>query len=111
MLMVWLDCLMFFLFKHKTAYDMRISYWSSDVCSSDLKMHANGEDFVVVDARNSTNPTTNAMARRMGDRNRGIGFNQLAVMLDCEDADARLMFRSEERRVGKECGSKCRYRW
>src|SRR3546814_8595841 len=27
---------MFFFFKHKTAYDMRISDWSSDVCSSDL---------------------------------------------------------------------------
>src|SRR3546814_7715343 len=26
----------FFFFKQKTAYDMRISYWSSDVCSSDL---------------------------------------------------------------------------
>src|SRR3546814_9486951 len=25
-----------FLFKHKTAYEMRISGWSSDVCSSDL---------------------------------------------------------------------------
>src|SRR3546814_2905096 len=25
-----------FLFKHKTAYEMRISDWSSDVCSSDL---------------------------------------------------------------------------
>src|SRR3546814_2157338 len=28
---------MFFFFKQKTAYDMRISDWSSDVCSSDLK--------------------------------------------------------------------------
>src|SRR3546814_10425582 len=27
---------MFFLFKQKTAYEMRMSYWSSDVCSSDL---------------------------------------------------------------------------
>src|SRR3546814_2509630 len=27
---------MFFLFKQKTAYEMRISDWSSDVCSSDL---------------------------------------------------------------------------
>src|SRR3546814_5957774 len=27
----------FFFFKHKTAYEMRISDWSSDVCSSDLK--------------------------------------------------------------------------
>src|SRR3546814_6977312 len=29
-------CLMFFFFKQKTAYEMRISDWSSDVCSSDL---------------------------------------------------------------------------
>src|SRR3546814_20958075 len=28
--------LVFFLFKQKTAYEMRISDWSSDVCSSDL---------------------------------------------------------------------------
>src|SRR3546814_3093036 len=28
--------LYFFFFKQKTAYEMRISYWSSDVCSSDL---------------------------------------------------------------------------
>src|SRR3546814_9253229 len=29
-------CLLVFFFKQKTAYDMRISDWSSDVCSSDL---------------------------------------------------------------------------
>src|SRR3546814_9833710 len=29
-------CLYFFFFKQKTAYEMRISDWSSDVCSSDL---------------------------------------------------------------------------
>src|SRR3546814_5999896 len=36
---ILLDSLMFvfFLFKQKTAYEMRISDWSSDVCSSDLK--------------------------------------------------------------------------
>src|SRR3546814_10504001 len=28
--------MLLFFFKHKTAYDMRISDWSSDVCSSDL---------------------------------------------------------------------------
>src|SRR3546814_10054988 len=33
----------FFLFKQKTAYEMRISDWSSDVCSSDLEV-AVGED-------------------------------------------------------------------
>src|SRR3546814_8168288 len=31
------ELLIFFFFKQKTAYDMRISDWSSDVCSSDLK--------------------------------------------------------------------------
>src|SRR3546814_2153922 len=31
-----LFCLIFFFFKQKTAYEMRISDWSSDVCSSDL---------------------------------------------------------------------------
>src|SRR3546814_7070227 len=31
-----LRCLFFFFFKQKTAYEMRISDWSSDVCSSDL---------------------------------------------------------------------------
>src|SRR3546814_5795422 len=31
-----LVCVLFFFFKQKTAYEMRISDWSSDVCSSDL---------------------------------------------------------------------------
>src|SRR3546814_17856101 len=31
-----LFCFLFFFFKQKTAYEMRISDWSSDVCSSDL---------------------------------------------------------------------------
>src|SRR3546814_7952632 len=31
--------LFFFFFKQKTAYEMRISDWSSDVCSSDLQSH------------------------------------------------------------------------
>src|SRR3546814_8244992 len=35
MLMFWL----IFFFKQKTAYEMRISDWSSDVCSSDLARH------------------------------------------------------------------------
>src|SRR3546814_3920271 len=35
--------LFFFFFKQKTAYEMRISDWSSDVCSSDLKVQQLGE--------------------------------------------------------------------
>src|SRR3546814_1087491 len=32
-------CVLFFFFKQKTAYEMRISDWSSDVCSSDLTIN------------------------------------------------------------------------
>src|SRR3546814_9140973 len=35
----WLVEFIFFFFKQKTAYEMRISDWSSDVCSSDLLGH------------------------------------------------------------------------
>src|SRR3546814_17196307 len=34
-------CVSLFFFKQKTAYEMRISDWSSDVCSSDLATHVN----------------------------------------------------------------------
>src|SRR3546814_5788955 len=33
----------FYFFKQKTAYEMRISDWSSDVCSSDLDRHQDGQ--------------------------------------------------------------------
>src|SRR3546814_7427720 len=35
--------LFFFFFKQKTAYEMRISDWSSDVCSSDLGLLADND--------------------------------------------------------------------
>src|SRR3546814_19241532 len=35
-----MSCFFFFFFKQKTAYEMRISDWSSDVCSSDLRRRA-----------------------------------------------------------------------
>src|SRR3546814_7762271 len=34
----------FFFFKQKTAYELRISDWSSDVCSSDLSVHVDPRD-------------------------------------------------------------------
>ncbi|TPG80220.1 diaminopimelate epimerase [Pseudomonas mandelii] len=72
------------------------------------KMHANGDDFVIVDSRNAVNPMTSTLARRMGDRTRGIGFNQLAVVLDCDDADARLMFWNADGSTLDVCGSATR---
>src|SRR3546814_18904104 len=44
--MLWslgVKVLFFFFFKQKTAYEMRISDWSSDVCSSDLSLEDDGE--------------------------------------------------------------------
>src|SRR3546814_14381080 len=35
-------CMFFFFFKQKTAYELRISDWSSDVCSSDLPSRRSG---------------------------------------------------------------------
>ena len=72
------------------------------------KMHANGDDFVIVDSRKSPNPVTSQLARRMGDRNRGVGFNQLAVVLDCDDADARLIFWNADGSTLQVCGSATR---
>src|SRR3546814_10158190 len=37
-----MNCMFFFFFKQKTAYEMRISDWSSDVCSSDLLLAERG---------------------------------------------------------------------
>src|SRR3546814_4974124 len=39
---------LFFFFKQKTAYEMRISDWSSDVCSSDLIVHVEGNRSVLM---------------------------------------------------------------
>src|SRR3546814_4600018 len=57
------DCLCVFFFKQKTAYEMRISDWSSDVCSSDLFDAAGdrGRQDVEVEGRHAA-----ARARRAG---------------------------------------------
>ena len=72
------------------------------------KMHANGDDFVVVDARGGVNFVTPEIARQLGDRNRGVGFNQLAVILDSEDCDGRLLFWNSDGTVLDTCGSATR---
>src|SRR3546814_1604818 len=95
---------MFFFFKQKTAYEMRISDWSSDVCSSDLvvvKIQRPGIDEVIdVDLR---------ALRRVGQ-----WLNRVKVVADRVDMPTlveEFATRSEERRVGKECVSTCRSRW
>src|SRR3546814_5185319 len=49
LLLLLFSCfLLFCFFKQKTAYEMRISDWSSDVCSSDLEAKALGTKVVLV---------------------------------------------------------------
>src|SRR3546814_8392722 len=92
-------CIVFvFFFKQKTAYEMRISDWSSDVCSSDLcpalrkcewlwPWHRLGQS---LRPPRSSGEGDRATLRRSRSPRSG---------------------RSEERRVGKECVSTCRSRW
>src|SRR3546814_4849628 len=99
---------LFFFFKQKPAYELRISDWSSDVCSSDLIL------FVVAwfaglfylprifvnlaqTAQADSKAVLLGMAQRLYRFMTPLGI--LAVA------------RSEERRVGKECVSTCRSRW
>ncbi|MFJ2407595.1 diaminopimelate epimerase [Pseudomonas sp. NPDC087814] len=73
-----------------------------------VKMHAHGDDFIVIDRRGQDDPITAEIARRLGDRHRGIGFNQLAVVLDCADAAARITFWNPNGTPLDTCGSATR---
>src|SRR3546814_5619578 len=88
----------FFFFKQKTAYEMRISDWSSDVCSSDLQE--------IADRPHIDRPDGAA-------RNRvSLRFTDVEIAVIAHRASQRSTERrSEERRVGKECVSTCRSRW
>src|SRR3546814_5845789 len=97
----------FFFFKQKTAYEMRISDWSSDVCSSDLQRRY---------------PSVGEPALEVGLVLLGMDERQLegkafltGDLPDDAVHDAEMHVgarrRSEERRVGKECVSTCRSRW
>src|SRR3546814_1989228 len=96
-------CCVFF-FKQKTAYEMRISDWSSDVCSSDLQ--------VVADRREAEAQVIrrHRIARCLDDRRHRarLGRPEALAKLALDIAEPE---RSEERRVGKECVSTCRSRW
>ena len=73
-----------------------------------VKMHAHGDDFIIIDRRGLDDPITAQVARRLGNRHTGIGFNQLAVVLDCADAAARIKFWNPNGTPLQTCGSATR---
>src|SRR3546814_5077119 len=97
-------CSCFFFFKHKTAYEMRISEWSSDVCSSDL---------LIADTAGRLHTQQGLMAE-LGKIKRVLAKLDPAApheVLMVIDGTTGQNARSEERRVGKECVSTGRSRW
>jgi len=73
-----------------------------------VKMHAHGDDFLIIDRRGLDDPISAQVARRLGNRHTGIGFNQLAVVLDCADAAARIKFWNPNGTPLQTCGSATR---
>ena len=73
-----------------------------------LKMHGLGNDFVIIDARSGTDPITPALAQAIGDRHRGVGFDQLAVIHTSSEADAELIFWNADGSKAGACGNATR---
>src|SRR3546814_3065426 len=99
-------CVYFFFFKQKTAYEMRISDWSSDVCSSDLA--GRPRDAQLLDRLPQGRSRDRDRLRKQGQRLCPRPHDRQRRARRHRGATLR---RSEERRVGKECVSTCRSRW
>src|SRR3546814_20494877 len=93
----------------KTAYEMRISDWSSDVCSSDLPRPPTPEKVTVQPKLSPKAEGKAATSPESAPDDRGCSISSPSPALCQWPLIARL--RSEERRVGKECVSTCRSRW
>src|SRR3546814_16448337 len=94
------SCILFFCVKQKTAYELRISDWSSDVCSSDLQS-----------SRAPPFTCCSAQIRSRGSIARHPSIPTPSAKSLNPPTVIRRRIRSEERRVGKECVRKCRSRW
>lgn len=74
-----------------------------------MKMHGLGNDFVVMDARGGGVAMTAALARAIGDRHFGVGFDQLAVIWGGDDgADVVLEFWNADGSLSSTCGNATR---
>src|SRR3546814_10785725 len=95
----------FFFFKQKTAYERRISDWSSDVCSSDL--HVGAPRHMLAAAEADLEMERTVAAEKPCGGHLALGRNRDLRQHGID----QILLRSEERRVGKECVSTCRSRW
>src|SRR3546814_1438185 len=98
-----------FVFKQKTAYEMSISDWSSDVCSSDLLVGVFAHDqrvTGVVPALKTHGDRADA-AGATDDQDAAPAVARQAETVEQHFPGGDGGQRSEERRVGQECGSKC----
>src|SRR3546814_2942731 len=105
----------FFFFKQKTAYEMRTSDWSSDVCSSDLNCPVNCPSnfffsFFVFATQQQTR-RSDATARSNECILKAKHDLHTNCLLYYQESHFISNLRSEKRRVGKECVRTCRSRW
>src|SRR3546814_20310501 len=89
---------------------MRISDWSSDVCSSDL-LGGECPAITVVVAAHDEERTIGARVRNLLAQDYPATRLKVLVVSDGSGDRTAEEARSEERRVGKECVSTCRSRW
>ena len=72
------------------------------------KMHGAGNDFVILDSRGMAPVCTPKIARKIGDRHRGVGFDQLAEVRDGEDTDIVIDFWNSDGSRAGACGNATR---
>ncbi|GLQ35309.1 diaminopimelate epimerase [Amylibacter marinus] len=73
-----------------------------------LKMHGLGNDFVIIDARAEESPLTPELARAIGERHFGVGYDQLVVLTSAGDADAAMVFWNSDGSLSNACGNATR---
>src|SRR3546814_4987306 len=101
--------LMFFFCKQKTSYEMRISDWSSDVCSSDLlQLQRQARRHALRLRDGALRPAHHRVAAL---QHALVGHALQHAAEAVELAGPLAEQRSEERRVGKECFRTFRSRW
>jgi len=73
-----------------------------------MKMHGAGNDFVIIDSQGGDSIVTPQLARALGDRHRGVGFDQLAEIRASDDADLRIEFWNADGSMAEACGNATR---